>query len=215
MCFSAEASFTASAILTVVGIATLRMAKRKRLILLALLPLFFAFQQFNEGLLWVYLPTQPNHEIAQIARYIFMFFAYLFWPIYLPLALTVAEPNRFRQILLLFTVAAGCWQTHHFLTNPEGAETTLAIVNHSIQYLPDSGDFRWIYVAIVLAPCFISSIRGVPIFGVLLFTAFALTEYFYSLNFVSVWCFFAAILSAMMYWVILKERQRLENKIVQ
>lgn len=211
MCFSAEASFTASAILAVVGIATLKMAKRKRLILLALLPLFFAFQQFNEGILWLYLPTDPHTQATQFARYVFMFFAYLFWPIYLPLALTVAEPIRWRQLALVLFVFAGIWQTHHFLTNPEEAETTIGIVNHSIQYLPDSGDFRWTYVAIVVIPCFISSLRGIYIFGALVFLAFVGTEYFYSLNFVSVWCFFAAILSAMIYWVIRQERNRLES----
>lgn len=63
MCFSATASFTASAVLGITGIATLRQVKFKSLIFLACLPLLFAIQQFNEGLIWLYFGTKHVHIV--------------------------------------------------------------------------------------------------------------------------------------------------------
>jgi hypothetical protein len=205
MCFSAEVSFTAAAALTIVGIITLKLAKQKRLIPLALLPLFFAFQQFNEGILWLYLPTQPDSWMVFYSKHVFLFFAYLFWPIWLPFALTVAELNPTRKKWIALAFIAGLLQSAFFLTNPFGTPVSVTIVNHSIQYLPDSGLFRWVYVAIVTIPCFISSVRGIKVFGAAVFLAFAASEYAYSMNFVSVWCFFAALLSSIICWILWNE----------
>ena len=53
MCFSAGASFTASAVLAATGVTTLREVRSKRELPLALLPTIFSIQQFIEGLLWL------------------------------------------------------------------------------------------------------------------------------------------------------------------
>ena len=45
----------------------------------------------------------------------------------------------------------------------------------------------------------VSSHRTVRVFGVLAFLSFAAVYYFYANWFISVWCFFAALLSAVVY----------------
>jgi hypothetical protein len=53
MCFSASASFIAGATLSAVGLATLRMTKRKAEIPFAMIPLLFGVQQITEGMIWL------------------------------------------------------------------------------------------------------------------------------------------------------------------
>ena len=57
MCFSAAASFTAGAVLTGIGVATLRKVEHPTYYLFASIPLLFAVQQFSEGVLWLTLPS--------------------------------------------------------------------------------------------------------------------------------------------------------------
>ncbi len=52
MCFSAQASFGASAVLGIMGIYALRKAKQQERFL-AMVPLLFAIQQACEGIVWV------------------------------------------------------------------------------------------------------------------------------------------------------------------
>src|SRR5665647_3820666 len=53
MCFSATASFIAGVSLSVLGAATVKMAKRKAEIPFAMIPLLFGAQQIVEGMLWL------------------------------------------------------------------------------------------------------------------------------------------------------------------
>lgn len=208
MCFSEEASFTAAAALTVVGIFSLKLNKEKRLIPFALVPFFFALQQFNEGLLWIFLPTEPNGWPTFFSQYAYMFFAYLWWPIYIPFALAVGEKEADRKKWIIAFVVLGILQSIYFSMGTEGG-SKVSIVNESIQFLPDSGVFPWVYVGIVVIPCIISTIAGSTIFGTLVLLSFLVTQYYYKANFVSVWCYFAAVISLMICWMIWKESKKL------
>ena len=52
MCFSAGASFTSAGILTILGILSIKKAPREYR-LFAMMPLFFAIQQYCEGIIWL------------------------------------------------------------------------------------------------------------------------------------------------------------------
>jgi hypothetical protein len=51
MCFSAGASFAGAVVISAVGVATVRKAKKPTQRLFAGIPLLFGFQQFAEGTL--------------------------------------------------------------------------------------------------------------------------------------------------------------------
>lgn len=53
MCFSAEASFAASAALAATGLSSVVLAKTKKIRLVALIPLAFSVQQAIEGFQWL------------------------------------------------------------------------------------------------------------------------------------------------------------------
>ncbi len=68
MCFSPEADFTAAAVVGVVGVATLRLVREPRDLLIAALPLLFALHQFVEGFVWLGLQGDVSSGLGDDAR---------------------------------------------------------------------------------------------------------------------------------------------------
>ena len=93
MCFSASASFAASGVLSVVGAVSLTKAERNER-LFAAVPLIFAAQQAIEGALWI----SPVESACQIGwGYGFLGFAYVVWPVYVPIAVYLMEKRPQQQ----------------------------------------------------------------------------------------------------------------------
>ena len=73
MCFSATASFGASAVLGVIGVAAVAKAKTKPQRLFASIPLVFAVQQLSEGFLWLSqnIPARQAGEPCLLIPFLF------------------------------------------------------------------------------------------------------------------------------------------------
>ena len=87
MCFSASASFTASAVLIPLGLYSNHLATRHErpdYKPLALVPFFFGVQQLVEGLEWTAIDNGGLEPLGSIAAKGFLFFAYCFWMIWIP-----------------------------------------------------------------------------------------------------------------------------------
>ena len=90
MCFSATASFTAGAVLTVLGVGTLRATRQKREIPLATIPLLFGLQQIVEGVLWLsFRFDTPQVNVAM--TYLFSMFSHVLWPMFVPFSIGVLD----------------------------------------------------------------------------------------------------------------------------
>lgn len=206
MCFSAEVSFAASAVLGLTGVATLKSAALRSYMWLALVPLLFAFQQFNEGILWLNMPlTDASPWYAFTAEKIFMIFAYLFWPVYIPFALFMAESNEKKQITIGITLLAGIAMVTVFVWNYltwDGTAVDVSVVGQSLHYSANDPKWRAVYIIIILLPCFVSSLRWIKLFGILIALSILATELFFATAFVSVWCFFAAIISLVLFFIL-------------
>lgn len=207
MCFSAEASLTASILLSGIGVATLKQARARSQTLFALIPLLFAIQQFCEGILWFAL-DHGLHPVwwSRFAEYTFLFFAFLTWPIIFPLALWKMEESPSRRLWLLFCLGVGILFVAGNLIAIQGHILSVIVINHSLQYgayktssmALDYG-IKSVYLLATVVPCFISSYPKIWFFGLCTACAFVLAEFFYKATFSSVWCFFAAIVSSMIF----------------
>ena len=201
MCFSATASFSAGTALTVVGGLTLRKSRGKVELPLALVPLLFGVQQLTEGALW--LSLRHNLPVLQSsATYIFSMFSHVLWPIFVPFAILLVETSRRRRralgVFQLLGLSVGLYLLYFIVRFP----VTARIYHRSIFY--DSPHFfiTGVLVAYLLATCvsgLFSSHRCINVFGALTFVL-AVAAYEVSVKtFVSVWCFFAAVLSLLIY----------------
>jgi len=201
MCFSASASFTAGTALSAVGGLTLRKSRGRVELPIALVPLLFGVQQLTEGVLWLSL----RHDLPLLtswATYIFSMFSHVLWPIFVPFAILLVETSRRRRtaigVFQVLGVGVGLYLLYFIVRFP----VTAKIHDHSIFY--DSPHFYILGVLVIylLATCvsgLFSSHRCINIFGVLAFVL-AVAAYQVTVHtFVSVWCFFAAVLSLLVY----------------
>jgi hypothetical protein len=199
MCFSATASFVAAGLTGALGLAALRRSTRLSELPLAAMPLIFAMQQLEEGLLWLSLQQVPGGgPESSMLTLLFLITAQVLWPVYAPIAVILIEPDRARRRFMSACLAIGigvaAYLSWIILTRPHGA----AIEDGHIVYLTAYDHPRLLglaYLAATGIPLLASSQRPVAILGAIVTVGSAAAYLFYSDAFVSVWCFFAATAS--------------------
>lgn len=199
MCFSAPASLIAGATLTAIGKETLKKPKVKTDIPFASIPLIFGIQQFVEGAVWL---SFGMPVINQVLAFVYLLFAYVLWPVFVPVAILLMENDPIRRKLIkIFAVCGmivGLTLLYSILTGPVEAQ----VIQQSIGY-SSIGNFPrgivWLYVAATCFSCIASSHKMVVFFGITVFISGFTAWQCYANSFFSVWCFFAAILSFMVY----------------
>ena len=188
---------------------------QKKEFLLVSIPFIFGFQQLVEGFLWITVDHgNQSSQVSHVLQYLFLIAA-LSWPAIVPSSIYMTEssaPHRRKifWLMLLGVVDALYLVTHLFL---HGSATE--ITHHRISYdittqTPQVLD-AIIYVFLVSAPMFFSSHPNMQRIAYINIIIFAFTVYFWWQSFVSVWCFFAAILSALIYFYLRAKKQ--ESKL--
>lgn len=214
MCFSASASFTASALLIPLGIYCMKTALNKNTayLPLACVPLGFGIQQGAEGMVWAGI-NADHWPAIQSGSLVFLFFSHWFWLFWLPWMCRELESNpTVQQICRLCAVAGGLYGALLYLPLLIRTNGVVPIViHHSIEYQAEFiGSFipvafsRLLYALIIFIPLLISSHPYIKIFGRLGTLAALITYLAYNYAFVSIWCFFAACLSFYIAYVIIK-----------
>ena len=211
MCFSATASFVAGTALSAVGVATIKKAKRKAELPFATIPLLFGIQQLIEGIVWL---SFSNTAVNVISTYAYSMFSHVLWPIFVPVAILLLEKDPVRKkILRVFTgigLAVGIFLLYFIFRDVIISQ----IVNKSVLY-----DSPHLYLPLVLtlyvfATCIsflISNDKMINIIGIVMLTSFLAAGLFFSTTFISVWCFFAAVLSFIIFLYFYR-RSKFESK---
>ena len=198
MCFSATASFTAGAVLLGVGALTFKAAQRPRELPFAAIPLLFAIQQLIEGVIWLSFSTQAP-LLKTVMTQVYSFFSHVLWPIYVPLAVLLMEPvEKPRRALFMSAyagLAVGLYLLYMLLAFPVVSRPTGQHVEYVSPHFFAAVTMTLYLLASTVSPM-LSSHAMVRVFGVLALLSFGAAYYFYAIWFISVWCFFAALLSA-------------------
>ena len=203
MCFSATASFAAAGVIGTIGIATLRHVREPRSLLFASAPMLFAFHQFSEGMVWLGLDGQIGKIALDHVAFLFMLYALGILPFLMPLAVVLMEPPGRRRAVILGLTGIGAfvclWDVTGLIFYPSQA----FIEQHSIAYRNPITSSYPISVLYILATCgalILSTHRVVRAYGVLNVVGLTIVELVKGYAFASVWCFYAAALSIMIYW---------------
>ncbi len=199
MCFSATASFIASGSLSVAGGLTLKNTKTRAELPFAGIPLLFGIQQVIEGVVWL---SFQSPLLNMVMTYAFSMFSHVLWPIFVPFSILLIEKNPLRKKILmaflLMGLIVGLYLLYFIIKEP----VTAHIVNKSIFY--HSPHFypllsMGFYLSATCVSCFFSTHRMINLFGIVLLASFLISVWFFKATFFSVWCFFAAILSLLIY----------------
>ena len=201
MCFSASASFIAGTTLSAVGVAALSNTETKSELPFAMIPLLFGVQQLTEGVIW--LTFQHDVPLLKLwMTYAYSAFSHVLWPMYVPFAMGVMETVRWRKRAIFTFLTAGIpvalYLLYSIVSRPLNAEV---IGNHIVYASPHFYlvPVMVLYLAATCVCCFFSSHGFVRLFGVLALLSFIAAYFVYVNALVSIWCFFAAILSLLIY----------------
>jgi hypothetical protein len=197
MCFSAGASFTASAFLAACGVGALLLAKGPAQRPIAAVPLLFALQQGIEGLVWLSFEWGSPAATSALGQ-AYTFFSHVFWPAYIPFATWRAEPAGPRRTLLGGATVAGLMVGTLLAWSIAVDPITPVAVGGHIAY--ESRQLvgpavMLLYLGVTTGALATSSRGFIRAFGVTSLFAFGAAYLAYARWFVSVWCFLAAWLS--------------------
>ena len=200
MCFSASASFLAGSVLSILGVATLRATRKKVDLAFAAIPLLFGIQQIVEGLLWLSFSIDiPDLTVG--TTYLFSLFSHVLWPIYVPFAIGLLETEPWRRKVIfgfqLVGLVVGLYLFYILVKFPVTVQAAPNIVYVSPHFF--QVPVMLLYLAATCVSGFFSSLRTARVFGALALLLFMLAYGLFTVALISVWCFFAAILSAIIY----------------
>jgi hypothetical protein len=207
MCFSSTASFAGGVIISAIGIAVVTKIHKPSQLLFACIPLFFGLQQFTEGVLWLTIPNPEYAAFQKMATYMFLVMADILWPTLIPLAILMMESNARKRKIIRILFITGLSVSIYYACCLLFLNVTPQIMGYHIMYNSDFPKLIAIpvfilYLIATLTPLFISSIERTHMMGILMFFSCMVTAIFYTQYLTSVWCFFAALISGVIYWIL-------------
>jgi hypothetical protein len=205
MCFSTTASFASFAILTTVGAAGIKYVNKPSQKFFAAIPFLFASQQFIEGFVWIGLLNSAAWKSIPIT--LFIFFAQVVWAFWVPYSIlkmeTQAKRIRIIKSCLWIGIILAVYISYCLLFFTTTAFLSDYHVNYKLyyphQYYPILG---LLYLLPIIVPPLVSSIAEIRLIGILLLLSFIITKLLFNDEVISVWCFFAAIISSIVFWVL-------------
>jgi hypothetical protein len=207
MCFSPEASFAGGIIISSIGVATITKVHKPSQMLFASIPLFFGIQQIVEGTLWLTIPNEEYIDLQKTATYIFLIMADFLWPMMIPLSVWFMEEKKKRKRVLLILLVMGSLLSFYYAYCLIFYNVIPEISGYHIYYKTDfpkslSMPAFILYLIVTITPLFVSSIKRTHLLGVLMFLSCLVTAIFFTQYLTSVWCFFAALISGVIFWIL-------------
>ena len=206
MCFSAKASFIVSSALIGIGISAINKIKHKFQIPFSIIPLLFSFQQLTEGFLWLSLTKQQFNHLKEPATFTFLVFAQVIWPIWVPASIWLLEKNNLRKKILFALLFTGIMVSTFLFFSLINYNIESKINSNHISYLIAMPKFIYInggilYFIVTVIPPFVSSVKKMNFLGVVILISYLFTKLFFHEFIISVWCFFASIMSLIVLYI--------------
>lgn len=201
MCFSPEADLVGGLVITAIGVDAVRHSlDRPELRGLAALPLLFGVHQLTELFVWWGLEGKVPSAVGDAAMWLYLLFAFVVLPTYVPVAVFRAEaPGRRRRLVGGFVgigILASLALLGAMLRGPVIVEVEPWHLHYDIGLdaglLIVSG-----YVAATCGAFLVSGIKNLRYFGIVNLVAVATLAAFVISGFASLWCAWAAITSAL------------------
>jgi len=213
VCFSSEASFAGGVIISAIGIAVVTKVHKPSQLLFAYIPLFFGLQQFTEGILWVTIPNPEFADIQKLATYWFLIMADVLWPAIIPFSVLLMENNARKRRILKIPLFIGLSVSIYYSFCLVFLNVSPEIMGYHIKYISDFPKLIaipvfFLYLVATLTPLFVSSIKRTHLMGILMFLSCLVTAIFYTQYLTSVWCFFAAIISGVIFWILSDSKKK-------
>jgi len=200
MCFSTEASFGAGILLSIIGVASIKKVRHPSQLPFASIPLIFAVQQISEGFLWLALSHPDRAFLQWPMTYAFLFFAQIVWPFWVPYSILRLEKDQKRKkIESVFTILGAIvslYLAYCLITYNVEAKILGLHISYQQDYPANLSRYGGVlYIMATILPPFFSSVKRMWSLGTAVLVSYIMTTIFYEDYIVSVWCFFASVIS--------------------
>jgi hypothetical protein len=202
VCFSPEADLVGGVVVGAIGVDVLRhVPEWHDHKMLASLPLLFAAHQLDEAVLWWALQGHLRHDVGRVALWVYLLFAFVVLPTFVPIAVLLVEPAGRRRWIIAPFVALGALVSADLLADMLGGPISATLGHLHIAYSTHPSAGGLIVALYVIATCgslLFSGYRDIAIFGVVnLIVVGALARLTID-GFASLWCGWAAVASGAM-----------------
>jgi hypothetical protein len=199
VCFAPEADALVGAVVVAIGVDALRHVREPKQIPLAALPLLFGLHQLTEAFVWWGLQDHVPHSVERTATWIYLLFAFAALPVLIAIAVAMVEPSRGRRRAIVAFGALGggvaIALTSAMFRGALSAEIEGRHIAYSVDALGYGGQLTGLYVIATGGALLASSYHDLSILGALNLVAVPLLMALTVGGFVSLWCFWAAIVS--------------------
>lgn len=212
MCFSVQADLVAGAVLTPIGILTLREVRCAREIPFASLPLLFAIHQLVEALVWAASDGDVSRQVGHAAAVAYIIFAVPVLPTLVPLAVLLLEPRTARWRVAPFVglgIVVSTYLAAAVLTHP----ITVTVHPHALGYgtgVSNGAFWTVLYITAVIGPSVFSGYPTIVAFGVFNLVGLIVVAIVYVEAFASFWCILAGITSVLILVHMVRRRKLLD-----
>ena len=199
MCFSPQADLVGGLVLGVVGVDVVRhVNKRRNHLLFAALPLLLAAHQVDEAFVWWGLQGDFSADVGRVATWVYLIFAFVLLPVYVPVAVFALEPKGRRRLSIAPFVVLGLVVSGLLLAAMVRGPVTAALGMHHVAYGTGLRSGTLVVGAYVTATCgalLFSGSRNIALYGVVNLVAVVVLARLTIDGFASLWCAWAAISS--------------------
>ena len=212
MCFSAVASFSAGILLTGIGVAAIREVKTSAVLPLAIIPVLFGVQQIIEGILWLSLMNPEWAEYQNVSTFGFLLIAQVIWPVWLPASFMMYEKNPKRKKIIKLFLFTGILVAVYFLYCMLTFSMDASLQHRHILYdlsFPKKlvPVMAFLYVMSTVTSGLISTSPKVKLIGLIILIFYIVSRILFQPNLISIWCYFASVISILAYIIIHDERK--------
>jgi hypothetical protein len=213
VCFSPEADLVVGTVVIAIGVDALRHVRTPRQVPLASIPVLLGAHQVVEAFVWWGLKGQVAQSIEQVALWSYLVFAFSVLPLLLPIAVGLVEPSRARRYVIAACAglagAVVVTLTIALLRGPISGEIQGRHIAYQLDALRDGGRMTSLYVIATCGALLASSYRDLERLGALTLAVVPALAWLTMSGFVSLWCFWAAMVSLLIDFHMRRSDQRL------
>jgi hypothetical protein len=199
VCLSAQADLVGGLVVGAIGFDVARNVHRRHdHLALAALPLLLAAHQLDEAFVWWGLQGHVAASVGHVATWIYLLFAFVLLPVYVPIAVLAIEPPGRRRWAIGAFIALGTVVSVVLLMAMIRGPVSAELGHLHVSYHTGLEAGWLIVAAYVVATCgslVFSGYRDVASFGIVNLIAVAVLSRITLDGFASLWCAWAAVTS--------------------